>query len=88
MLIEFDEFGGVSGRPCSLAEMAIPVLDLSRNRYTTSRMRGHRCATNSLKKLELHKEGSIKENIEITFKACFGLLKGFCHKGKWIKICT
>ena len=22
MLIEFDEFGGVSGRPCSLAEMA------------------------------------------------------------------
>ena len=52
----------------------------------TSRMRGHRCATNSLKKLELHKEGSIKENIEITFKACFGLLKGFCHKGKWIKI--
>ena len=52
----------------------------------TSRMRGHRYRTNSLKKLELHKEGSIKENIEITFKACFGLLKGFCHKGKWIKI--
>ena len=52
----------------------------------TSRMRGHGCGTNSLKKLELHKEGSIKENIEITFKACFGLLKGFCHKGKWIKI--
>jgi len=26
MLIEFDEFGGVSGRPCSLAEMAIPAL--------------------------------------------------------------
>ena len=25
MLIEFDEFGGVSGRPCSLAEMAIPA---------------------------------------------------------------
>ena len=56
------------------------------NAITTSRMRGHRCGTNSLKKLELHKEGSIKENIEITFKACFGLLKGFCHKGKWIKI--
>ena len=38
----------------------------------TSRMPGHRFTPNFLKKLELRKEGSIKENIDITFKAIFG----------------
>ena len=52
--------------------------------HPTSRMRGHRFAPNFLKKLEWHKDVSIKENIEIT-STFFCLLKGFCNNGRCLK---